>query len=64
MSRQQDHLDQVLGALAGQSLPGGCDDCNAEQTIAQISPGVWTMTVAHDDDCPFLRTQVGKAGLN
>ncbi len=47
-------LDRLLGDLAGQTVPGGCEDCDADQTVSQHHPGVWLLTVAHDDGCPIL----------
>lgn len=35
-------------------MPGGCDDCNAYQTFREQEPGVYVLTVHHDDGCPFL----------
>jgi hypothetical protein len=43
-----------LDNLAGRHLPGGCDDCDADQTVTQTSDGVYVLTVHHDDGCPFL----------
>ena len=45
----------VLDQLTGQRVPGGCDDCSAYQTVVEHSPGVYVLTVHHDDSCPWLR---------
>lgn len=45
MSVLPDHLN-------GAVIPGGCDTCNAEQTLTEQQPGIWTVGVAHDDWCP------------
>ena len=50
----------MLGPLDGAQIPGGCDHCDAYQTVAPIEAGVWTMTVHHDDDCPVLTQPEGK----
>jgi len=51
----------ILGPLEGAEIPGGCDQCEAYQTVQPIVAGVWSITVHHDDDCDvFLRHQ----GLN
>lgn len=57
-------IDDVFSQLAGQTIPGGCDFCNAEQTIRAEPgyPGVWRMTVAHDDDCPWLAARRARSG--
>ncbi len=53
-----------FGALAGREIPGGCDRCDAYQTMTEdhVLPGVWHLTVHHDDDCPAMRAR--KAGAN
>ena len=45
----------VLDAMTGHRMTGGCDDCDAYQTITQHTPGVYMLNVWHDDDCPELR---------
>lgn len=38
-------------------VPGGCDHCNAHQTLKAPDPqypGLVQMTVHHDDHCPHL----------
>jgi hypothetical protein len=42
----------MLGPLDGAKVPGGCDSCNAYQTVGQLDAGLWKITVHHDDDCP------------
>jgi hypothetical protein len=44
---------QPLDNLAGRRLPGGCDDCDAYQEIAEPAPGVYVVTVRHDSTCPY-----------
>ncbi|MDQ3477406.1 MAG: hypothetical protein M3492_14060 [Actinomycetota bacterium] len=44
----------VLDQLTGHRIPGGCDDCDAYQTITQQTPGVYLLNVWHDDSCPEL----------
>lgn len=39
----------------GAVIPGGCDDCDAEQRLAEISPGIWSIAICHDDGCPAYR---------
>lgn len=46
-----------LDALTARRLPGGCDDCDAYQTVDQQSPGFYVITVRHDDTCPYLRAR-------
>ncbi len=47
-------VDDLLSRLAGCRMPGGCDDCNAYQEMAQLAPGVWSLGVFHDTGCPAL----------
>jgi hypothetical protein len=54
LSSTQAALARALGPLDGERIPGGCDQCDAYQTVEPAAPGVWTMTVHHDDWCPFL----------
>ncbi len=42
----------ALDTLTGRRFPGGCDDCTAYQTVEQQAPGVYLLTVHHDDTCP------------
>lgn len=49
----QPHAASVLEHLTGHRLPGGCDDCDAYQTVTQHGDGVYVLTVRHDETCPF-----------
>jgi hypothetical protein len=49
--RPADLLANVLGPLDGAEVPGGCDECDAYQTVEPQS-GVWVVTVHHDGWCP------------
>jgi hypothetical protein len=44
-----------LAQLVGQKIAGGCDDCDAYQTVEQDPQCsyLWTLHVHHDDTCPF-----------
>jgi hypothetical protein len=46
-------LDAMLAQLLGQEIYGGCEDCEAYQTVEQESEGGWMIRVHHDDWCPF-----------
>jgi hypothetical protein len=54
-------LTDALGPLDGGRIAGGCEDCDAHQTVAPIVAGVWRVTVHHDPDCPTLRAVVDGA---
>ena len=48
-----DPLVNILGPLDGAKLPGGCDYCDAYQTAWPLEANAWSITVHHDDDCPW-----------
>lgn len=55
LSPAQHRFAEMFAPLDGARLPGGCDSCDAEQSIATAgTPGVWKLTILHDDDCPVL----------
>lgn len=54
-------LARQLGPLDGAEIPGGCECCEAYQTVTPIQRGIWSITVHHDDDCPFLARVEGRA---
>lgn len=43
----------LFGPLDGAQIPGGCEHCDAYQTVTPIESGAWKMTVHHDDWCPW-----------
>lgn len=47
-------LVNALGRLDGARIPGGCDSCNAYQTVEPLEAGVWMINVFHDERCPVL----------
>ena len=47
-----DVLLPILGPLDGARIPGGCDECDAYQTVSVVEAGVWSCTVHHDEGCP------------
>ena len=55
-----DDVTEVLGAITGRRIPGGCDDCTAYQTVQQHTPGVFVLTVHHDDTCPAYRQHLNR----
>jgi hypothetical protein len=52
--RRPEPLD-FLGGLAGLRIPGGCDDCDAYQTVDTRHAPIYRITVHHDDTCPWYR---------
>jgi hypothetical protein len=55
-------LDDIFSQIDHQPIPGGCDRCDAFQTIESPAPGVHVIRVHHDDWCPVLRSRI--AGSN
>lgn len=53
-SPAQRNLTNVFGPLDGARIPGGCDYCDAYQTVVPGGVGIWHMTTHHDDWCPWL----------
>jgi hypothetical protein len=47
-----DPMVNVLGPLDGAEIPGGCDNCDAYQTVRAAGALMWSITVHHDEDCP------------
>jgi hypothetical protein len=47
-------LTCMLGPLEGARIPGGCDECDAYQTVEPVVAGVWMIAVRHDPDCRWL----------
>lgn len=50
-------IHETLRELDGQTLPGGCDACDATQEIRRdaLIAGIFHLDVQHDDDCPRYR---------
>ncbi len=48
-------FEDLFGQIQGQQIPGGCDQCDAYQTVTTVAPGVHSLTVHHDTWCPVLR---------
>lgn len=44
----------LLDAHSYRAIPGGCDACEAVQTLRPGGDGVYHLNIAHDDDCPTL----------
>jgi hypothetical protein len=44
-----------LSGLDGLRIPGGCDDCDAYQTVDSTLAPAYRVTVHHDDTCPAYR---------
>lgn len=51
-----DEIRQIIAALDGARIPGGCDHCDAEQVPTIDASGILHITVHHGDDCPIADT--------
>lgn len=60
ISSAQAILARMLGPLEGARIPGGCDHCDAYQTVVPLEAGVWSLNTHHDDWCPFLAEHESK----
>ena len=54
LTPHQQRLAAILGPLDGARILGGCDHCDADQTVEPAAAGVWIINVRHDDHCPVL----------
>jgi len=57
-----DPVVDLFSHLAGQEIPGGCERCDAYQTVSAVAPGVWSLIVHHTTACPTWRARA--AGAN
>ena len=53
-------LEDLFSQTEREPIRGGCDQCSAYQTVIVEEPGIYRLTVHHDDWCPVLRA--AKAG--
>ena len=53
MSDSRAHPRDVLGAIDGLRVAGGCEHCDAYQTVEPAFEGVWIFIIHHEDECPF-----------
>lgn len=62
-SRANAQLLAALSTMEGSRIPGGCDHCNAYQTVQRDPdhPRITHLTTHHDDTCPFLARYEGRA---
>ncbi len=52
-----------LSSIAGDSrIPGGCDHCDADQTVDKSEAPIFVLRVHHDSWCPTYRRR-GRAGV-
>lgn len=47
-----DFIAGLAAMLDNAHLPGGCDTCDAYQTLDDTHAPIYLLTIHHDDDCP------------
>lgn len=48
-------LNEFFAQFAGRMIPGGCEDCDAEQwPRVEDETGIFVIEIRHDEDCPYL----------
>jgi hypothetical protein len=55
-----DPLRELYAKLDGVDILGGCDHCDAYQTLEPVQDKIWKVTVHHDADCPRLAAYEGR----
>ena len=53
-NRREPHAASALDQMAGHRMPGGCDDCDAYQTVRLVG-SIYVLAVHHDQTCPYYR---------
>jgi hypothetical protein len=54
-------LDDIFGEFHDRAVPGGCDSCNAFQTVETVRPGVHIIHINHDAWCVAYRSMNAEA---
>jgi hypothetical protein len=54
-------IGNLFSSLEGREIPGGCYQCDAVQHMTEVAAGIWSLEIAHDDDCPTLRAKKAKS---
>lgn len=62
MNHDSDRIRAALGLLIGRTIEhtNECPDCDASVTVVEHAPGLFVMTVLHDDTCPRLARMEGR----
>jgi hypothetical protein len=47
----------MAAKIGDRRMPGGCDGCDAYQTMTKQADGIFSVTVHHDETCPWLLTR-------
>lgn len=58
MSGMNDSVLVAIQRMANQQ----CADCDSESSLTEIEPGIYKITIAHDETCPWLKAAGNHAG--
>jgi hypothetical protein len=53
-------VNQLIEQFVGLEIYGGCESCDAYQTVTARGPGVFVLTVHHDERCPQQKSREGR----
>ena len=54
-------LDDLHEQTEDEPIPGGCERCNAYQTVEKVEDAMYALVVHHDAWCSFLRAREARA---
>src|SRR4051794_18535850 len=57
MTDRENPAASYLDRMTDKRIPGGCDDCDAHQTVEKQDDGLYVLTVNHDETCPTLKAR-------
>lgn len=58
------NVREFFAAHDGAQIPGGCDGCDAYQTVRIDGDGIIHLSIHHDDWCPRLKTHRESGGAS
>lgn len=57
MAQMNNDIANLLGSLDGSTIEGGCDYCEATQTMRTESGNLFILDVTHEPECPTLKDE-------
>jgi|1185.fasta_scaffold1377328_2 hypothetical protein len=63
MNRRDRRATGQRRSLADMERAAACPDCNADVTMTEVAPNVYSGTVVHADTCPWLAAFRRHGGL-
>jgi ribosomal protein L37AE/L43A len=67
MTKRSPSLRDLLAPLDGRRIPGGCEHCDAYQTVRPMADGIWACVISHDNSCPWYvayQRRLGKSAFD